>query len=127
MRRGTQFAFAIVAFFSAIGMAHAQFRVDESTGQANYRYEFPLPAARGRFQPTLSLFYGGYSGAPGPDTGYGSGWTSSVPRIMKVGENGATHYYYNEGGSTKPLIPSPRDGSGRYVVDVEERYLSFRQ
>src|SRR5712691_5087198 len=124
MRVTTRLISILAASVSVIGTARAEFRVDESNGAARYRYEFPLPPARGRFQPALSLVYTSY---PSAEAGFGPGWSISLPQLTMLVENNVTHYYYIDGGLRKPLLPSPRDGSGRYVVDVEERYLSFRQ
>lgn len=49
---------ALVATASFSFAAHAQFSVDESTGEAHYDYDFALPTARGRYQPSLTLSYG---------------------------------------------------------------------
>ncbi len=46
--------------------------VDESRGTLNYQYSFELPAARGRYQPRLTL---GYSSATTYNNSVGAGWS----------------------------------------------------
>ena len=55
--------------------------VGENTGEARYSYPLSLPAARGRYQPSVSLEYGSSNKT---DYGYGYGWGLSVPERIEV-------------------------------------------
>ncbi len=116
---------AAALLVSSLGLAtraHAGLRVDESTGELHFRYDFSLPAARGRFQPSLALIFGSRGTV---DAGIGEGWAIPIPLIKRVVTAGVERFYYVADGSTKPLLPTGRGGSGRYAVDVEDQYMSF--
>ncbi len=112
----------LVSLLGLVTRAHAGLRVDESTGELHFRYDFALPAARGRFQPSLALMFGSRGTV---DDGIGEGWAIPLPRIKRIITAGVERFYYVADGSTKPLIPTGRGGSGRYAVDVEDQYMSF--
>jgi hypothetical protein len=108
-------------------------KVDESTGLFSYRYPFELPAARGRYQPALSLL----ASVPGDtiwpafacvnfNMGFGTGWSLEIPKITHDG-NGHLRLYL--GHQTKNLVASTRDKSspqeGVLVTEVETSYSKF--
>lgn len=65
--------------------------VVEHTGALAYQYGFELPAARGRYQPSLGL---NYSSGIVEDEGYGVGWSLTMSFVER------------------DITPAPRDSSG---------------
>lgn len=99
------------------------FAVDESTGQASYRYSFALPAARGRFQPTLGLATqtpvdNGVFNCNQAATYFGRGWELSEPTLTRL----AGKYALRVGSAFNRLVPSLRDGAGALSPEVETTY-----
>ena len=108
-----------------LGPRHERARGKRATWITEYRYEFSVPAARGRFQPGLALEY---SSKNTNDAGMGVGWVLTGERVEKVVSNGTTRYFHVRGEARTLLVSSAaRDGTGYYVPDVEDRYQSFRQ
>lgn len=91
--------------------------VNESTGDLSYRYELPLPQARGRHQPALALVY---SSSANQDIGYGHGWVLSTTYI-EVDRRGAvspTLWFVN--GSDRKLLVT---FGGKYRPEVEDAFF----
>jgi RHS repeat-associated protein len=115
---------ALVAAATFSFAAHAQFSVDESTGEAHYDYDFATPAARGRYQPSLTLSYGSGNTS---EIGYGLGWSLSAQWIeVTRNSSGTLQYVYVDSGTRKPLVfSSVRSG---WVADVDDdaAHLTFQ-
>jgi hypothetical protein len=102
-------------------------RVVESTGELTYHYSFQLPAARGRFQPELSV---DYSSGSSVRTGVGRGWTmtaayieadsSAPPRSALLA--GETRYWLEFGGRRSLLV---KGSDGNYRTDLQREFVSF--
>jgi len=113
--------------------------VDAYTGLPRYRYDFELPAARGRYQPSLALLHAvpGNDFAPAvacmsSNIGFGVGWNLDLPSVSHDGaahlapspQEAAPHFALNLPRRAKVLRHSTRDGGG-FVADVESSYMKF--
>ena len=94
-------------------------------GSVGYSYDFKLPAARGRYQPSLAL---SYSSATGPGA-YGVGWTLSTSFIERnkrapAGSDGSPteQLFLSLNGSRSYLAQMP-GASGKYRPDVGHNFF----
>ena len=116
---------AIISLLPLIGRAEG-FAVDEATGIYSYRYPFQLPAARGRYQASLTLLskVPGHLDSPfgcmSSSRGFGNSWQLDLPSLVWDG----TDLWLNQPERGRKLISSTRDGTG-LVADVETAYLRF--
>src|SRR5262245_34100180 len=110
-------------FAAALLTASAQaagLSVDESTGEAHYNYTLSMPAARGRYQPNVTLRYGSSNRT---DNGAGFGWAVSGDWIEVYPFSFTTTGYetvYVHNGTRRPLIDSSAVARPGEVADVDD-------
>src|SRR6266446_7020198 len=115
-------AFLVAAAFAIPTAVSAQ--LVSNDGSLSYSYGFPLPPARGHYQPTLALTYNSNVGA----IAYGVGWSLSGNYIdastqATPNANGTlrTRYTLVLNGASQLLVRAP-DGS--YRADVVRSYFA---
>ncbi len=103
--------------------------VDENTGQASYLYPFQLPAARGRYKPTLELRY---TSANFANTGAGVGWALPLAYVefeVPVAPQAATETYRGRywvslaGKPQRLLYTAPNSVGWTYRPEVNPTFL----
>jgi len=115
---------ALLAALPALGPVAADggLTVDENKGTVEYEYEIDLPAARGRFQPSVTLRYDSADGG-----GVALGWSVPQPFYIFYKEQlTPPRFVYSTRDTKKPLVPAPAPRSG-YALDVEDGYMEFQQ
>jgi RHS repeat-associated protein len=103
--------------------------VGGNDGSASYSYPIALPASRGRFQPSLGLYYSS-NGSSGP---YGVGWSLPLTFIER-GVRGSPadasgdprpQFWLVSNGSRTALVKFPAGQSTHYRSDVANSYLDL--
>lgn len=101
--------------------------VVEHLGELGYQYGFELPAARGRYQPTLGL---AYSSSNTQDEGLGVGWSISMSYVesdilgIPRSSDGTSpeRYWLSMEGARKLLVVR---GNGKYQPEVIASWMEL--
>src|SRR6266478_1036556 len=102
------------------GSAEAGVGVNENTGEARYSYDILVPAARGKYQPSVSLQYGTGNRT---DYGYGFGWAASTGDWIEADPGGGLVYVHN--GVRRRLVLSQYRGSVRAEIEDDDVHMNF--
>lgn len=123
----TTIHFKVVAGFLTLLAAAASAQTVSNDGSFGYSYPFALPAARGKYQPSLALSYSSNGGT----TNYGTGWSltanyiEATTRATRTTTGSARTRYtlVMDGGSR--LLALGTDG--QYHPDVSQSWFRVSQ
>src|SRR5258708_32734828 len=114
-------ALLVLAAFTATAVSA---QVVSNDGSLSDAYSFPLPAARGRYQPVLALAYRSNAGA----TAYGVGWSISdnyIDATVRATPNtdgtARIRYACVLNGASRLLVRGP---DLTYRIDVSQTYFA---